>query len=112
MKARTICTDTGFLFPLFFPAFLKISRHVKFLIFHSSFGTLQGFLFLIHLNIRPDSKSLCFLVIFKNMAADFKNVVFWVTDLKETSMDVGVVVAVLVVAHNLDRLLCNCVPVP
>lgn len=70
-------------------------------------------MFLIHLNIRPDFKSLCFLVIFKNMTADFKNVVFWVTDLKETSIDVGVVVdgAVLVVAHNLDRLLmqlCSC----
>lgn len=38
---------------------------------------------------------------------------FWVTDLKETSIDVGVVVdgAVLVVAHNLDHLLmqlCSC----
>lgn len=38
---------------------------------------------------------------------------FWVTDLKEPSIDVGVVVdgAVLVVAHNLDHVLmqlCSC----
>lgn len=56
------------------------------------------------------------IVRFKNKAADFKTtpkMSFWVTDLKETSIDVGVVVngAVLVVAHNLDHLLmqlCSC----
>lgn len=45
-------------------------------------------------------------------AAGFKTKFFRVTDLKETSINVGVVAdgAVLVVAHNLDYLLMQLLP--
>lgn len=67
----------------------------------------------IHLNIRPDPR-LCVGFFFADIdctvskhGEEFQTKFFRVTDLKETSIDVGVVAdgAVLVVAHNLDHLL-------